>query len=80
MSVDQEPLWIMLAVACAIGVISAFRTEARQSDATWRQRWRSSRRSFIGSSIDALITGVALGMLAVLAILLLAGALVRLGV
>jgi len=34
----------------------------------------------LGGSIDALITGVALGMVAVLVILLLAGALVRLGV
>jgi len=33
----------------------------------------------LGGSIDALITGIGLGMVAVLVILLLAGALARLG-
>ena len=69
----------MLAVACAIGVITTFRAQARRVDSPWRERWRSERRSFVGSSIDALITGIGLGMVAVLVIVLLAGALVRLG-
>jgi len=78
-SVNQGPLWIMLAVACAIGVITTFRAQARRVDSPWRERWRTDRRSLLGGSIDALITGVGLGMVAVLVILLLAGALARLG-
>jgi len=78
-SVNQGPLWIMLAVACAIGVITTFRAQARRVDSPWRERWRSERRSFVGSSIDALITGIGLGMVAVLVIVLLAAVLARLG-
>jgi len=78
-SINQGPLWIMLAVACAIGVISTFRAQARRVDLPWRERWRTDRRSFLGGSIDALITGVGLGMVAVLVIVLLAAVFGRLG-
>jgi len=79
-SVNQGPLWIMLAVACAIGVITMFRAQPRRTDSPWLDRWRTDRRSFLAGSIDALITGIGLGMVAVLVIVLLAAVLVRLGV
>ena len=55
------------------------RAQPRRVDSPWRERWRTDRRSFLAGSIDALITGIGLGMVAVLVIVLLTGALVRLG-
>ena len=79
MQIDRTGVWLMLAVACAGGLAHAVRTEILRGFYARHARWRDAPGAFVGTCIDALVTGVALGMLAVCVVVGLAAVLERAG-
>jgi hypothetical protein len=68
---DTTGVWVMLALACALGVIGALRAKFAVAE---RPHIRQAPMPFLGACIDALMTGLGLGMAAVFLILMLAAA------
>jgi len=79
MQIDRTGVWLMLAVACAAGLVLAVRAEVLNGFYARHARWRDAPRAFVGTCVDALFSGMALGMLAVCVIIGLAALLERVG-
>jgi hypothetical protein len=77
--IDRTGVWVMLSIACAGGLVQAVRTEVVHGFYARHARWREARGAFLGTCVDAVLTGLALGMLVACAIVALAAVLERTG-
>jgi hypothetical protein len=59
---DTTGIWVILALGCAVAVIRATRT---RSSAAERPRFRQAPLAFLQTYADAVMTGLALGIVAV---------------
>jgi len=75
---DATGLWVMLAIGSALGVVVAARVKFRAPDRMPR-RFRDAPVAFLGACVDAVLTGIGVGIAAVFVIMVLAGVLFALG-
>jgi hypothetical protein len=79
MQIDRTGLWIVLALGCAGGLVGALRAEVLHGFYARHERWRDAPRAFVGTCVDATLTGVGLGMAAACGIVALAAVLEQAG-
>ena len=79
MQIDRTGVWVLLAVACLVALALAVRAEVLHGFYARHSRWREAPAAFVGTCVDAALTGVGLGMAAACTIVALAAVLERLG-
>jgi hypothetical protein len=77
--IDRTGVWLLLAAACAFGLLYAMRDEVVHGFYGRHARGREAPAAFAGSLMSAVLTGLGLGMSAACAIVGLAVVFERLG-
>ena len=78
MVVNREALWILLVACSVIGVACMLQAQLRRELSESSDMWRRRPFAFIGSCVDAVLTGAALGMSATFLVFVAAAVVVRL--